>query len=132
VTRGHRRIVANAAIGLLLLGACGDDPPASTGGGPVTLMPTDGSGDPSPEATAPADENVLEELARDVADDQRPGEFDGVANVTIFDDPEGCESGEAALVTVELSGEPSPGEILFCRVEASPGWRLSQGILYGE
>jgi hypothetical protein len=132
VTRGPRRIVAHAAIGLLLIGACGDDPPASTGGEPVSLVPADGSGDPSPEATAPADEDVLEDLAREVADDQRPGEFDGVANITIFDDPEGCASGEAAFVTVDLSGEPTPGEILFCRIEAEPGWKLSQGILYGE
>jgi hypothetical protein len=132
MTRGHRLIVAHAAIGLLLLGACGDDPPASPDAGPVTLVPADGSPSPSAEPTSPADEDVLEGLARDVADQQRPGEFEGVANITIFDDPEGCESGEAAFVTVDLSGEPTPGEILFCRIDAQPGWKLSQGILYGE
>ena len=132
VTRSHRLIVAHAAIGLLLLGACGDDPPASPDGQSVTLVPTDGSASPPAEPTSPNDEDVLEELARDVADKQRPGEFEGVANITFFDDPEGCDSGEAAFVTVDLSGEPTPGEILFCRVNAQPGWKLSQGILYGE
>jgi hypothetical protein len=132
MTRGHRLIVAHAAIGLLLLGACGDDPPTSPDAGPVTLVPADGSASPSAEPTSPADEDVLEGLARDVTDQQRPGEFEGVANITIFDDPEGCESGEAAFVTVDLSGEPTPGEILFCRIDAQPGWKLSQGILYGE
>jgi hypothetical protein len=131
MTRGRRLIVSHAAIGLLLV-ACGDDPPASPDAEPVTLVPADGSASPPAEPTAPADEDVLEGLARDVADQQRPGEFEGVANITIFDDPEGCKSGEAAFVTVDLSGEPTPGEILFCRIDAPPGWKLSQGILYGE
>jgi hypothetical protein len=130
MTAPVRRLLVPLFLATALV-ACGD----GDGGTPQTVV-DDG---PLPSETsavtgsaAPTDDEILTGLAEDVAEQQRPGEFVEVANITYFDDPDGCASGEAAFVSVELSGEPAQGEILFCRVEADPGWELSQGILYGE
>jgi hypothetical protein len=134
-----RRLVPILPIALALsfvLAACGDGLPPVEDTSQVPLVPTgtdgDGTGSPTLSPTPPSDEEFLSRKAQEVADAQRPGEFVAILEITLFDDPEGCESGEAALVSMEFSAEPTPGQILFCRVDEEPGWVIAQAILYGE
>jgi hypothetical protein len=115
-------VVLSAAV------ACGE--------GMQVPPPTITTSQPPPPATGSppeplSDEERLRGLAEEVAAEQRPGEPVNVAEITFFDDPEGCPTGEAALVTVEFEDDPPRGDILFCRAEQG-GWELQQGILYGE
>ena len=125
-----RRLLVQLCLLSALAVACGDDPqgPGETvdeSAPPSTVV--DDSPPPSP-----TDDQILTGLAEEVAEDQRPGELDAVGDITYFDDPDGCASGEAAFVSLSFTTEPDQGEILFCRVEDDPGWEVSQGILYGE
>ncbi|MBI4258979.1 MAG: hypothetical protein HY658_00275 [Actinobacteria bacterium] len=125
------RMLVLSSVAAVALAACDGAPPdGSTTGPPATTTRASPTGGGETTPSPAGDEEVLTALAIGVAAEQRPDEGAIVTEVSFFDDPEGCESGEAALVTVEFPSEPAEGIILFCR--AGETWQVNQGILYGE
>lgn len=117
-----------AVLALLVgLGACGGGPDESPRASDVPATESEAA----PVVTGgPDDEATLSRLTRRAAADQRPGERAEVGKITLFDNPDGCDSGEGAVVEVAFPSPPTDGIAVFCRTES--GWELAQGIVYGE
>lgn len=126
-----RRAALSLLVVLPLLAGCGEGEPGERRADTGRTTPTNGGTEGATPTESPSDEEQLWALAERVAAEQRAGDPVTVTDVTFFDDPEGCTTGDAALVTVEFEGDPPRGDILFCRAEGG-GWELNQGILYGE
>jgi hypothetical protein len=117
---------------LLGLASCGDgagDPDDALPASEATAaeQPTGTAG---AEPEGPDDEAELTRITKELTADQRPGERARIGAITLFDNPDGCDSGEGAVVEVRFPSAPTDGIAVFCRTDA--GWQVTQGILYGE